>query len=61
MKLDGKKALLTGAAGGIGQAIVARLQDDGATVTGADLTEAPADHFFTGDLMDPAIADNLPA
>ena len=59
--LTGKKALVTGAAGGIGQAIVARLQDDGATVTGADLTEAPADHFFTGDLMDPAICDNLPA
>ena len=59
-KLAGKKALVTGAAGGIGQAIVDRMQDDGAIVTGTDLVEATADHFFVGDLMDPGVCDNLP-
>ncbi|MEM7058531.1 MAG: SDR family oxidoreductase [Pseudomonadota bacterium] len=61
MRLAGKKALVTGAAGGIGQAIVARLQEEGAVVTGLDLTEAPADHFFRGDLTDPSVCDGLPS
>jgi NAD(P)-dependent dehydrogenase (short-subunit alcohol dehydrogenase family) len=58
MRLKGQKALVTGAAGGIGRAIVARLRADGATVLGTDLT-APAD--LPGDLMDPAFCDSLPA
>ena len=37
MRFAGKKALVTGAAGGIGKAIVARLQAEGATVAAADL------------------------
>ena len=39
-RLAGKTALVTGAMGGIGQAIVARLQADGATVLAADLNSA---------------------
>ncbi len=36
-RLSGKVALVTGAAGGIGAAVVRRLTDDGAAVVGADL------------------------
>ena len=61
MKLAGKKALVTGAAGGIGRAIVARLQADGATVMGVDRAAGEADHFITGDLTDAALCDALPA
>lgn len=59
--LDGKRALVTGAAGGIGQAIVRALQGRGVTVVGADLRESSADHVVIGDLMDPAFCDALPA
>ncbi len=61
--LAGKTALVTGAMGGIGQAIVARLQADGATVVAADLSTAgtKADHGIDGDLTDTAFADGLPA
>ena len=38
MKLTGKKALVTGAAGGIGQAVVAKLQEQGAIVCAADIS-----------------------
>ena len=37
MQLENRKALVTGAAGGIGQAIVARLQAEGAMVAASDL------------------------
>lgn len=57
MRFEGKRALVTGAAGGIGQAIVARLRAEGATVTGSDLT---ADADLPGDLMDPEFCDALP-
>lgn len=42
MTLDGKVALVTGGARGIGQAIAARLAQDGARVVVADLNEAGA-------------------
>jgi len=58
--LKGKTALVTGAAGGIGTAIVRALQNAGVTVTGADLRASDADHALTGDLMDPAFCDSLP-
>lgn len=58
--LQGQKALVTGAAGGIGQAIVEALQAEGATVAGADLRESVADHSVTGDLMDAGFCDALP-
>ncbi len=42
MRLDGKRALVTGAATGIGQAIALRLAEAGAVVVAADLNEAGA-------------------
>jgi 2-keto-3-deoxy-L-fuconate dehydrogenase len=59
----GKTALVTGGNGGIGQAIIARLQAAGATVVSTDLAADPAqraDHHLIGDLTDPAFADALP-
>lgn len=58
--LIGKTALVTGASGGIGQAIVGALQQEGVTVAGADLRESGADHAIVGDLSDPAFCDALP-
>ena len=43
MKLDGKIALITGAAGGIGQAIARRLAREGAHVALADIRTEPLD------------------
>jgi 2-keto-3-deoxy-L-fuconate dehydrogenase len=59
MRLDGRKALVTGAAGGIGAAIVEKLRAEGATVLGADRPGTGAD--VQGDLTDGAFADGLPA
>lgn len=59
--LQGQAALVTGAAGGIGRAIVAALQARGATVMGVDLRQAEGNHNITGDLMDGAFCDGLPA
>jgi 2-keto-3-deoxy-L-fuconate dehydrogenase len=57
MRFEGKKALVTGANGGIGQAIVARLRSEGATVLTTDRDGAD----ITGDLLDGAFCDGLPA
>ena len=40
-RLSGRVALVSGAAGGIGAAVVRRLTDDGAVVVGADLESTP--------------------
>ena len=62
MKLEGRKALVTGAAGGIGKAIVAKLQAEGATVCGTDREGGIAgDHALRADLMDGDTCDALPA
>ena len=50
MNLSGQKALVTGAAGGIGKAIVKALQSAGAVVAGADQVDSDACEFsFLGD------------
>ncbi len=56
MRLSGQVALVTGATGGIGQAIVHALRAEGAAVFGTDL----CDSDFDGDLRDPAFCDALP-
>lgn len=59
--LSGKKALVTGAAGGIGKAIVTALQAHGVQVAGSDRVEGAANAWLTGDLMEADFADHLPA
>lgn len=58
-QLAGRKALVTGAAGGIGRAIVDRLQSQGACVTGADKGASPGEFSLEGDLTDQAYCDGL--
>ena len=60
MQLAGKKALVTGAAGGIGKAIVKRLQAEGATVTGTDISTSDADFSIAGNLLEAVFCDALP-
>jgi len=63
MTLSGKKVLVTGAAGGIGQAIVRELTDAGAAIAATDiqLEGIPCDAALPGDLTDSAHCDALPA
>ena len=42
-RVEGKVAIVTGAAGGLGTAITRVLSAEGATVVGLDVAEAPAD------------------
>ena len=60
-RFSGKRALVTGAAGGIGSAIVERLRTEGAIVAAADIsTDAvTADVTLPGDLTDPAYCNHL--
>ena len=63
MDLKGKRALVTGAAGGIGGAITSLLRATGAQVAVADmnLDGIDAEAVFPGDLTDHGYADTLPA
>lgn len=63
MDLDGKAALVTGAAGGIGGALVNRLRAAGARVAVADrdTSAIEAEAHLPGDLLEPAYADGLAA
>ncbi|MEL7098892.1 MAG: SDR family oxidoreductase [Pseudomonadota bacterium] len=56
MRFTGKKVLVTGAAGGIGQEIARLFASEGATVTGTDRANAD----IIGDLTDPQFCDALP-
>ncbi|WP_438391933.1 SDR family NAD(P)-dependent oxidoreductase [Caballeronia sp. DA-9] len=61
-RFKGKAVLITGAAGGIGGALVQRLRAEGAKIAVADrrLQDIDADVLLEGDLRDPAYADGLP-
>lgn len=62
MNLNGKSALVTGAAGGIGASIVQRLRNAGARVAVADRSVGgiEAEAHLPGDLLNPAYSDCLP-
>ena len=61
--LKGKKALVTGAAGGIGAAVVKALRAKGCSVAVADrdVSGVEAEAHLPGNLLEPAYADGLPA
>ncbi len=63
MRLEGRRALVTGAAGGIGRAVVAKLQAEGAAVAAADvyLDGIEAAVLLPGDLRDADYCDRLPS
>ncbi|WP_062345727.1 SDR family NAD(P)-dependent oxidoreductase [Novosphingobium sp. CCH12-A3] len=60
--LTGKVTLVTGAAGGIGGALVRRLRAQGArvAVSDRDVAGIEAEAHLPGDLRDPAFCDGLP-
>jgi NAD(P)-dependent dehydrogenase (short-subunit alcohol dehydrogenase family) len=62
MQFQGKNVLITGAAGGIGQALVNAFRDQGArvAVTDRDTSQITADAHFDGDLCDGGFCDGLP-
>lgn len=63
IKFTGKTALVTGASGGIGTAIVRQLRAQGArvAVTDRDVSGVEAEGYLPGDLLDSTFADGLPA
>ncbi len=62
MRFEGRKALVTGAAGGIGAVLVDALRAEGAVVavSDRDTTNVTADAHFDGDLLDGPFCDGLP-
>ena len=62
MRFKNKKALITGANGGIGSALVEALKKEGAlvAVTDIDTSKIKADVNFDGDLLDSKFCDELP-
>ena len=62
MRFQGKKALVTGAAGGIGKSLVRKLRAEGASVAITDITigNVEAEAHFPGDLSAAQFCDELP-
>ena len=58
----GRKALVTGAAGGIGKVLVESLRAKGArvAVTDLDTSDLTAEGHFDGNLLDSKFCDELP-
>ena len=63
MRFKGKKALVTGAAGGIGKSIVRKLRAEGASVAITDITisNVEAEAHFLGDLSTAQFCNELPS
>ena len=63
MRFSGRKALVTGAAGGIGRVISDMLRAEGAAVAAADrdCSLVGAEALLEGDLLDAAYCDSLPS
>ena len=63
MRFQGKKALVTGAAGGIGKSLVRKLRAEGASVAITDITisNVEAEAHFLGDLSTAQFCDELPS
>ena len=59
MRIDGKLALVTGAASGIGRALVDELQERGARVIALDVREVPGVRSFVCDVRDEAAVDRV--
>ena len=62
MRFQGKKVLVTGAAGGIGKSLVRKLRAEGASVAITDITigNVEAEAHFPGDLSAAQFCDELP-
>ena len=62
MRFNGKKALVTGAAGGIGKSLVRKLRAEGASVAVTDInvSHIEAEAHFPGDLSIAQFCDELP-
>ena len=62
MRFQGKKALVTGAAGGIGKSLVRKLRAEGASVAITDITigNVEAEAYFPGNLSAAQFCDELP-
>ena len=62
MRFSGKKALVTGAAGGIGKSLVRKLRAEGASVAVTDInvSHIEAEAHFPGDLSVAQFCDDLP-
>ena len=63
MRFQGKKALVTGAAGGIGKSLVRKLRAEGASVAITDINigNVEAEAHFPGDLSAAQFCDELPS